>query len=462
MSLIVLALASACRSAERTSVLLIIVDTVRADHVGYYGGKFATPNLDRVALEGAAAEYAVAPIGRTTQSVGTVLTGLHPLRHGADGIGMRLPDSNQTLAERLAGDGYDTAAFTSGNILMGGLGFDQGFKVYSNPKPRWYGDSADTVTDEAIAWLRERPASGRPFFLWAHYFDPHWTYEPPEEYVRKTDPTWEGPYELSRQLHHNELSWGRVRYFADSVLSARLIEHARLRYAAEILVTDAAVGRLLASLDDLGLTRNTLVVLLSDHGESLGEHRYWFGHGEDTYDVSLRVPLFFRAPGTIPAGTSLSGIVRLEDVAPTILDLVGQRVGADMDGRSLAEHLRRGGHQALTGVTAVHLADHLDVRTENPRRPVSGREGRWWAVREDRWKLIRIPMGRGEWQEELYELGKDPTESTNLVLREAATAARLREKLIGLARALSDARPSDAASEPTLDRETLKSLGYVQ
>lgn len=443
-------------------IVLITIDTLRADRLGVYGGTWPTPALDRPGREGAVAETAVAPFGRTTQSVGTILTGTHPLRHGADGLGMTLPSPARTLAEILGEGGYDTAAFISNLILKPGMGFEQGFTLFSNPESRWSANSAAAITEEALAWLGNRPSGGKPFFLWLHYFDPHWPYEPGAPFLRQVDPEWTAPFDIPARIQRGEIPWGKLIFFPGTFLSPRETGHIARRYDGEVLQTEAALSRLWSGMEKTGILDRSLVVLTSDHGESLGEQDYWFAHGEYLYESTLRVPLLFRAPGLIPAGTRLRGTVRLEDIAPTLLDLAGFPVPPGMDGQSLSNALRGGGQVQVPGAEAVHLTDHLLVRAENPRRPVPGREGRWWALRQDSWKLIRIPLGEGRFAEELYDLASDPQETRNLAQTQPDRAARLRQRLESLAADLLQNAPTDEdrAVDPA-DRDRLMSLGYA-
>lgn len=449
-------------------VVLVSVDTLRADHLTLYGpSPVSTPNMDRIGQEGATARTAWAPFGRTTQSVGSFLTGLHPLRHGADGLGMPLPDRVVTLAERFKAAGYRTAAFVSNMHLQKGAGFEQGFDVYSNPPSRWATDSAGPLTEEALAWLGDQVAraEGAPLFLWIHYLDPHWPYQPGPELVEQFDPEWDGSYDLFERVSSGDITKGDVIFHAAERLTGREIENTRLRYAAEVHANDVAVGRLLSGMEELGLADAPLL-FTADHGESLGEHRYWFAHGEYVYDDTLHVPFLVRAPGRIPPGTVLGGPVLLEDVMPTLLDLAGLDVPDDLDGRSLAPELTAGGDVTLPVREVIHLADHNLVREENPRRPVAGREGRWWAIRQGGWKLIQIPQPDGSMEEELYHVDADPGETRNLVHEATEQLDRLRDLLEARREGLLAVAPKGDSRVhqediPADQLERLRELGYV-
>jgi arylsulfatase A-like enzyme len=460
-------LPAACSRGERAAVergphvVLITVDTLRRDYVSFYADPpLPTPAFDRFGHEGGAADLAVAPYGRTTQSVGTIMTGLHPLRHGAEGLGLNLPAEVTTLAEHFRAAGYRTLAFVSNRNLRPGLGFDQGFEHYGSDPSRYRGNSADALTREAIEWIEAQEAFETPLFLWVHYLDPHWGYLPPMELARLADPNWTRPVYLRDWPKIEGLEKSDILYFGDRHLTDREVDHTQRLYSAEIAAVDQEVGRLVSVLDAAGILREALVCFTSDHGEGTGEHDYYFGHGEYIYEGVLRVPLMFWFPGSIPVGTRVGGVVRLEDVAPTILDLAGLSVPADLDGQSIAPLLREGGMQEPPPVTGVHLSDFRLVRQRNPRQTVPGRAGQWWAIRRDGYKYLRIPLRGGEFEEELYDLERDPDELVNLVAERPQVAARLRaevERRMRTRRDLSDEPPLTTAE----DLEALRSLGYV-
>jgi arylsulfatase A-like enzyme len=271
-----------------------------------------------------------------------------------------------------------------------------------------------------------------------------------------------GAGDLAERVESGAVPWGRMLFDALSVLTAAEVEQARRMYDAEVLQTDAAVSQLVAVLKELGYWDRAVLAFASDHGESLGEHDYWFGHGEYLYDTTLHVPVMLRAAGQIPPGTRIEGVVRLEDVAPTVLALSGAPVPPGLDGVDLAPLLRRGGTVASPRPTAVHLTDHLLVRNENPRRPVAGREGRWWALRDGTQKLIRIPSGPNSWDEELYDLAADPDESVNLAGTRTAETVRLRQLLRVLSIDLVKNAPTEDGAGTHPDPDRLRSLGYAR
>ncbi|RMF75207.1 MAG: hypothetical protein D6738_04330 [Acidobacteria bacterium] len=454
----------ACRGPERPPVILITIDTLRADAVGAWGGLgLPTPALDAIAAEGALFERAYAPIPRTTQGIATLLTGLHPLHHGADGLGMELPSRIETLAERFAAAGWSTAAFVSNVNLRPGLGYEQGFALYANPEVRWRGNSAASITSEALSWLDARDDGGPPF-LWVHYLDPHWPYTPPPEWEERADPGFRAPYRIDERQAAGELTKGRIIFEADRVMDARMIEHVRRLYVAEVAATDAAIGRLVDGLRERGLWERAIVVVTSDHGEALGEHRYWFAHGEYLYDDTCRVPLVIRAPGRVPAGRRIAGAASLEDVAPTLLSLAGLEPTAATDGLDLSSLLRSPGEAEIAAREMLHLGDFRLIHPENPRYHRPGRAGRWRALRAGRLKLVVVPGPDGGPDEvELYDLAADPAESANLANSRPDDVARLRARLDELLAAYG-ARAGDEevpADEDSRIRDAMRGLGYV-
>jgi arylsulfatase len=459
------------RPAPRASVLLITIDTLRADHLGCYGYRRATsPRIDRLAAEGALFERAFTSLPRTTQSIASLMTGRFPRNHGARGLFSFLPAANLTLAEILGGEGYATGAIASNFFLRPGRGFEQGFDRFDNPPRRWDGNSAEEVTAAALEWLRDLPPA-TPFFLWVHYLDPHWSYLPGAPYDRafSTDPVPE--LTLYDDLRTGRLTKGQVIF--DNRLDARQAEHVRALYDGEIARTDAAISPLLDEV--AGRTEPpVLITLTSDHGESLGEHGYYFAHGEFLYEPGLRIPLIVRLPGAVPPGLRIGTLAQNIDVAPTILTLLGIDRMQSADGRPLllaGPRLDDGTvlHRPAPGRSLVFAeSDFQLVHPENPRYYIPGPRGKWSSISDGRYKLIHIPKPGGDLLE-LYDLAADPGESRDLE-REPAAAGESREARARLLRELRRMVDYDAGagaadlSSPGVDpeqRRRLRSLGYV-
>jgi len=421
--LLALPAAGACRrdapAPTARHLVLVTIDTLRADRVGAYGYRPAqTPHLDRIAREGAMAAEATAHVPLTRPSHVTLFTGRLPGETGArDNLSPAVPSDMPLLAEVLRESGFETAAFVSSVVLDPSSGLDRGFATYS---ATFEGDLAeaqflntvqkkgDVTTREALAWLEPAlSAAGSPrVFLWLHLYDPHDPYEPPEPWATR---------------------------FAASP------------YDGEVAFSDELVGRLDDALARLGAREDTLVLVTSDHGEGLGEHGETL-HGFFAYQSTLRVPFLLRGPG-IPAGTRVPGTVRLVDVFPTVLDLLGVPAPKDTSfaGRSLAAVVRGGRDPAPEPVTyAESLVPLLHFGWSDLR-----------AVREGRWKYIQAP------RPELYDLQADPGELRNLVDEQPSRAETLRAALGRFLDVEREARPGDAAAASPELLEQLGALGYV-
>ena len=457
---------SACgRSTPRPSVLLITIDTLRADRLGCYGYTRATsPHIDRLAAQGALFERAYTTLPRTTQSVASILTGRYPKSHGARGLFSTLSPANLTLAEILKGQGYDTAAIVSNLFLRPGQGFEQGFDRYDNPQTRWDGDSAVPISESALDWLKGRPV-GRPFFLWVHYLDPHWTYRPATPFDRAFDPGFTDTFTLYEDLEAGRLTKGQVIF--DNRLSPRQVEHVSALYDGEIAQVDAALRGLLefAARPDL---QPLLVVLTSDHGESLGEHGYHFAHGEYLYRETLRVPLLVVLPGRIPAGLRARALTENVDVAPTIAALLGLNRLQAVDGRPLfvpgstAGGGSGGEWRPAPGRRVVFAeSDFQLIHEENRRYYIPGPTGKWSSVFDGRHELIHIPRPGGDILE-IYDLEDDPGERRNLV--GVGADPEVRRRLQGELQRFVDYDAGAPGRPREIDPEEwrrLKSLGYV-
>ncbi len=350
--------------APAANVLLITVDTLRPDALGWVAGRNATPEIDRLAGDAFKFPGAMAPVPLTLPSHAALMTGLFPRRLGLRDNGQVVPPGPRTLAEALESRGYATAAFVSGYPLDSAFGLDRGFDVYDDAlSPGSDGDlerPADATLAAALRWLATAPA---PRFAWVHFYDPHYPYEPPAAHRRP------GP---------------------------------RGAYDGEVAYVDAAVGRLAAAF---GARDDALIVFAADHGESLGEHGEGT-HGFFIYDSTVVVPLFFRWPGRVASGSSPAA-ARLVDVAPTVLDLLGIPAAAAVDGVSL--------RATLAGGAAV--AEPAYIETFQPWNSYGWSPLK--AIRHRGLKLIAAP------RPELYDLAIDPGETRNLIGERPSDASAL-------------------------------------
>lgn len=458
----------ASAAAPANGVVLITIDTLRADRVGAYGWRAArTPAIDALAARGVRADraYATAPI--TLVSHASLLTGLNPPRHGARHNGLRLLPSVPTLAELLRARGFATGAFVAAFPLDRRFGLDRGFDTYGDTLPR--GEDGKprnerpgrAVMDEALAWLGGQ-AEGKPFFLWVHLFEPHAPYEaddaarPASGAPGVTAPG--GGGEAGRAAGQSAVRAG-----------AGAPRSVSLRYDDEVARADTQVARLLQALQPRAAS--TLVILAADHGEAFGEHGE-VGHSVFVYDTTLRVPLVLAGPGIAGAdarasngasggaGRVLTEPVSLVDVMPTVLDLLRLPAAADSDGVSLRPLLAGGGTLGPRTLYAESFAPLLDFGW-SPLR----------ALRKGDEKYIAAP------RPELYDVARDPAESRNLLAERPDAAGALAAQIERISPAdlppastassgASNTSPSSATrSAPSAaDRETearLRSLGYL-
>jgi arylsulfatase A-like enzyme len=431
--------AGACRPRVPPNLLLVVVDTLRQDHLGCYGYPLPTsPSIDALAASGTRFEAAYATAPWTKPSVASMLTGLYPPAHGLEGHQRHLLPALETVAERLSGAGYATAATVSHVLLSARVGFGQGFDRYLESAAGGPDHlSTPEVTRQAVAFLEELGGGERPFFLLAHYFDPHYNYRPHPEYGLA--PPSAGRLDGSQGI-------GALRQMAAD-LSPEEVAYLRALYDGEIRYTDEGIGALLAALDRLGLADHTVVVLTADHGEELLD-RGWIGHTRTLYQELVRVPLVIRRPGARPR--SVAQPVSLVSLAATLFDAAGLEVPSDLDGPSLLPLVagrRLAPQTPFFDVDFVPLARGIQVKRARKRGLVAGPL-----------KVIRDELADSL---ELYDLDADPGEVQNLAGERPNLATRL-DRALAVAsrkRAPAPGSPEDAPSEEEI--EQLRSLGYV-
>jgi len=420
-------------AAAGRDVVLVTLDTTRADHLGCYGftdvtGGSPTPRLDRFAERAVRFADAVTPVPMTAPAHASLLTGLDPPHHGVRANGLdRLDPTVTTLAERLSAAGYDTAAFVSSFVLAPRFGLGQGFTVYdaslAATRQDAFGEqnerSAAAVTDAALAWIAarsdrpERP----PTLLWVHYFDPHDPYVPPEPFA--------------------------TRYAEDP-------------YTGEIAAMDLQVGRLLdgirASVGD-----RSVVVIAGDHGESLGEHGEWY-HSRSLYEGAVHVPLLIAVPDLVSPGVHDREVVGLIDVAPTLLDLLGIELREELDGRSLLAAL------ASPSRSGDGPADRRSLYLETLNTYLDTGWAPLFALRSHGAKYIEAP------RPEYYDLTRDPREEHDLLAgtpgavpppESAPMAASLWNRLAGQPDVTETATHPGAGGVDPEVRRRLQALGYL-
>ena len=405
-----LLVAAACSGADGPpdgprNVVLVSMDTTRADALGCYGRVPAvTPNIDRFAREGIVFEraYTVAPL--TLPSHASMLTGLYPVRHSLRENGLwPLPAEAETLAERARSVGYRTAGFVAAVVLDETFGLSQGFDVYEGPAPpessqssHYAERSGAEVVRNALAWL-EQGAADQRFFLWIHFFEPHQPYEPPPKHL----------------------------------------ERAQDPYLGEVALMDEHIGTFADGLERLGLLDTTVIALVGDHGESLGAHKE-LSHAVFCYEPVLRVPWILRFPNGWRAGERSQAVVSVVDVFPTLARAMGLSSPGSLDGVDLWE-----GPDAERGAYFESYSGYLSFGMS----PLTG-----WVDAQGKYIHSSEP--------EYFDPQADPGESHNLVEERAGELERYRRAISKVA----SAPALDPASSTAIDgdlTEGIRALGYV-
>ena len=443
-----LLLGCAGEPSKRPDIVVITLDTVRADHLGFYGySRPTTPFLDHLATESTVFERAIAQAAVTPVSHASIFTGLDPYHHGLRVlhglVGNRLDESQTTMAEVLAAEGWKTAAFISAFPAGRAFGLEQGFDHFDDTLPHADGSEvvdedgtvntgpsqrpADQTVDAALSWLATLGEAEEPLFLWLHFFDPHdLRFLPPRDLVDLFPPAFEVREEVLRSI-----------------------------YDAEIRFVDGQIERFFQAFRERRSWDDTVVAVLADHGEGLGDHGWW-SHGI-LYQEQIRVPLLVRAPGR--SAHRVQDLVRTIDLMPTVLELAGveSRPAIDMDGMSLVPAMETGllGEDRTAYADSVNLLDY--TRRDQPDRK-DEKDDKLYSLQRGDLKLIYHQLQPEN--SELYDLGSDPGERHDLaaerpdVLREMIAELKSRG-------ALSDLMPGMTPTDPE-HAERLRSLGYIQ
>ncbi|MBN1423082.1 sulfatase-like hydrolase/transferase [Candidatus Fermentibacteria bacterium] len=446
--------AAQARVASRPNVLLIVVDTMRADRLGCYGYPHDTsPALDAMAAEGIVFKHTVAQASWTKPSIATILTGLYPSTHQATSKVSTLPDAVVTMAEVFHAQGYYTAGFADNINIAPMFGFGQGFCEYRYLAPAYffgasesaskltlydlvrlvrerflskakhvdhYYRDAEYVTDEAIGWLKRN--KDRPFFLFVHYMDPH-------------DPYFVHPY--------NGVGYARVSTPNPPLEMAPKLSTV---YDQEIAFWDRSFADLMAHLRSEGILDSTIVVVTADHGEEFAEHGGWW-HGTTLYDVEILVPLVIRMPHAVSAGTVITPQVRLMDVAPTLLASCGLPVPAAMQGQPLNWE-----RSDFRGIDTVFAEEDFEGNLLT-------------AVRTPDWKLIRANQHnpRGLDPLELYNVAADPRERVSRVKDNPDAVRALQATIDDIQHEAMKVAVQSQTHELDADtKKQLRALGYME
>jgi arylsulfatase A-like enzyme len=417
--------------ARAEDVILVSIDTLRADRLGSYGRDPSfTPNIDAFRKDAVLFEQTIAHSPSTLSSHASLFTSLIPHHHGASIKGRkRLAPDHLTVAEVLRAEGLKTAAFHGGGQLDAVFGIDQGFDVYEVPgHPPGevpFRDVFQPTVEAALAWLEEN--GQQPFFLFAHTYEIHHPYTPTPEDLAAVETGYEG--DLPSAISIDMLSGINAKRTA---VSPEDLRHIESTYEAELRSVDAAFGKLIAGLRRLEFYESSLIIFTSDHGEEFGEHGTIGWHSHTLYDELLRVPLLIKYPGSWHAGQTLSDQVRLLDVAPTILGALGVERPSLFQGANLTHYAGGGPPPAPYAVSVL--------------------DGGGTSVRTPEWKRIR---------RSLFNLSEDPAETEDVAHLYPGTSEKLRRIKLELVTEGPSIGTTEAPISPEL-RERLESLGYVE
>ena len=408
------------------NLLLVSIDTTRADHLSCYGyGEPTTPAIDRLAEEGHLFLSAWTPLPSTLPAHAALFTSLYPSQLGVWGNRQSVPEEAQTLAEVLRGEAFRTAAFISSAPLSDEFGIDQGFELYDMPP--YGGSRSDRTTGRVVDWLEE--VGDERFFCFLHLIDPHTWYDAPDG---------------------DGVPWPPDRgHLTDpSVMTPEAVRASVEAYDDELRFADRGLARVFEALERTGLDEETLVVVTSDHGETLDELLdrvpYAFGHGDYLYDHQLHVPLVLRLPPALSdrAPVRHAEVVSLLDVMPTALELLGVPAPADLEGRSLVA--------LLEGDTAEPVPAIAAIRPRTPASPPA------YSVRTERWRWILTP----EEGDELFDLHADPR--ADVASARGDVLAELRGVLDAWRARAEAARWTTPEPELTTDlAREIQALGYA-
>jgi len=446
---LVLILVGGCTTEQPPpSIVLITIDTIRADHLGCYGySRDTSPVLDRFAADAILIEKVVAPMATTLPTHVSILTSTTTVRHGVQSNFEVLGESAKltTFAEILGRLGYTTAAFVSATPLKKHTGIQRGFDSFNEPEETQR--PADETTDRVLAWLHELPEG--PYFVWVHYFDPHVPYRPPAPY----DEMFMDYDEAAELLRSRGVSRWEDR---------RLRQQLNL-YDGEIRFLDEQIGRLFEGLRERGDGDWPAVVLTGDHGEGLGQHN-WLRHSQ-IFNEQLLVPLILRLPGHEErAGGRVTDLASPLDILPTLIETlelpVPQSVRAEFEGQNLFDP--RFGRDYVMSERA-HRSPWSPDADGNPPIKMEWRHewepGLKYALTGLDWKYVHLT----ERPDELYDLRRDPGETLNVIDDYPDVARELHQRL--LAHVTAALKLQDPGAEAELSDETLdqlRALGYVQ
>lgn len=426
----------ACKGKEKEfNIILISIDTLRADHLGCYNYPRPTsPAIDAFSKDAVLFQQCIAQSTSTLASHASMLTSLIVSHHGAYFTRSQpLPQEIKTMAEFLKERDYHTVSFNDGGQIAAKFGLDQGFDIYESlPFDEVEEMSFRRIVERAGAWIDDNP--GEKFFLFLHTYETHHPYTPESYYLDMFETDYNGslPEHISVKLLE-QINSGEV------AIDEHDKKHIINTYDAEIRTMDDSFARFIAFLKKRNIYDNTLIIFTSDHGEEFGEHGIWGRHSHTLYNEQLLVPLIVKLPNSQSAGRKLNAMVRSIDILPTVLDLVGHDIPTDLEGLSLMPQVNGG--KPDNNLFAI---SQRDMQKTYPRK--------YWSVIQNNWKL---------YDKKLFDLLADPHELIDATERNRSLKSRLESMAIAFMKRRAKSRKTEKVNIDKKLKEKLKTLGYV-
>lgn len=417
------------------NLLLITIDTLRADRLGCYGfEKNTSPSIDKFSEESLLFENAVVQTPFTGPSHSSIFTGKYLANHGVLSNGYILTDDNVALAEVLKKNGYTTGAFIASYVLKKDYNYNQGFDVYSGGEVSER--RADEVTNDLLQWIEKNKKE--KFFAWAHFYDAHCPYFPPEEFRDRFRGQYKGDFDTDKKC--GKTQYNKIELSGDDV------EYVKSMYEAEIAYVDSNMKQIFEALAEWGLKENTVIVITSDHGESLYE-KGLFGHNLCLYDYEIKIPLIIHYPGMKRRGEREVKQVQSVSIMPTLLDMLNIDFPEKIDGKSFYSLFTENKGGDDIAYSRIALETDIDKLPE-------------YSLRTDKWKLIADENGNRE----LFDILTDPGESVNLsedteVITETAKLSESIKAIIRKEKEQTSKKVQNMSDKTISD---LKTLGYIR
>lgn len=448
------------------NIIILTVDSLRVDHLGISGyHRNTSPNIDKLAKEGTFFKNTYSVLPNSDPAATSILTGLYPATHNIRRVfNNELNPSISTFQEILKMHNYKTAC------LKGSIpyppGVERGFDDYTNLSwkircklkrgifkilnPDNFLSVTQQYTELGMKWIKKNAKNN--FFIDFHFVDLHWPYPIPKPYDHLFDSNYNGKHDFATLCNGKILRGDLI--FGNAKLPESEVNHAIAHYDGGIRFIDTQIGRMLEFLEEEELEEKTIVVLTADHGESFGEHNYYFEHTSYLYNTNLKIPLIFKNPKLIPKNKIIDSQVQNVDIMPTLLDILKIPLIDKIDGVSLLP-LIQGKKEDVREYVFVESGEN--ALEQNKREYFQGIKGKWRAIIKNGWKLIYIPHPKNDIFE-LYDLENDPNETNNIVDKESAIAVELKGKLFEILKPQTNEGKTELSEK---SRRLLRKMGYV-